>query len=186
MPLAAICQDSQSGEVAPAERPEVSYKYDVYAGYAYTTLDQLNASRNGLQGGTVAVTRNFGKYFGVQAEGGIYKYPYDATNPGNPSVTSVLFGPVLHAELFRGYSALIYGLLGGEHTGGESMSPSVSLAGGVGGGLEYKLSQHFAMRAVGEDVAASFTFAGGNSPLSGLSPHRAWDPRAAFGVVYKF
>jgi hypothetical protein len=45
---------------------------------------------------------------------------------------------------------------GGAHTGGESMPPNISFAGGMGLGLDYKLSPRFALRASGDDIASSF------------------------------
>jgi hypothetical protein len=75
--------------------------------------------------------------------------------------------------------------MGGEHTGGESMTPNISFAGGVGGGAEYKLSTHFSLRASGDYIGQSFSVSG-NSAALGYSPHRTWDPRAGLGAVYRF
>jgi hypothetical protein len=185
MPLAAASQ------VAPVREPrsnslEVpSYKYEVFAGYGYTSLNQVNQSRSGLQGVNLSVTRDWGKYFGVTADGAYYKYPLVSGNPGDPSVDAVLFGPVVHAQLFRNISGFAHALLGGEHSGGESQTPNVSFAGGGGGGLEYKLGPHLSLRASGDDIASSFSLIG-NTPALGYSPHRHWNSRAAFGVVYRF
>jgi hypothetical protein len=100
-----------------------------------------------------------------------------------PSVDMVLVGPVLHADLIGPLGGFFHVLLGGAHTGGESMTPNVSFAGGVGGGLEYKLSPRFSLRASGDDIASSFV---SDPDKLGYSPHERRNSRATFGVVYKF
>jgi hypothetical protein len=185
MPLAAASQVVPARGSRSASQGESSYKYEVFAGYGYTSLNQVNGSRSGLQGVNLSVTRDWGKYFGVTADGAYYKYALVSGNPGSPSVDAVLFGPVVHAELFGKVSGFAHALLGGEHSGGESQTPSISFAGGVGGGLEYKLGPRLSLRASGDDIAASFSLIG-NSPAQGYSPHLHWNPRASFGVVYRF
>lgn len=199
MPLAAVSQVEvgqvdRIHKIAPAEGTESSYKYEIYAGYGYTSLNQVNGSRYGLQGPELSVTRNFGKHIGIIADGAYYKYPLSKpvvlglTNA--PVVDSVLLGPVFRANIWGKYSGFVQVLLGGIHTGGYNQSPNVSFAGGAGGGMEYKVSQHLAIRAAGDDIASSFTVIGTPSvpdpAASGLSPHRTRSSRATFGVVYKF
>jgi len=192
MPLAAASQVAPASEPASAERVEPTYKYEIYAGYGYTSLNQLNGSRHGLQGVNLSVTRVWGKYYGITADGAHYQYGMGSGNPCPPGMTSctpsvdeVLFGPLLHANLYKRSSLFVHALLGGEHTGGENMTPNISFAAGVGGGAEYKLSPHFAVRASGDYIGASFSVRGNSSSL-GYSPHRSFDSRATIGVVYKF
>ena len=96
LPLAASSQ-ILSGHKSAAEGDETVYKNEVYGGYAYTSLNQVNLSRSGLQGAELSYTRNFGKYFGVTGDGSFYKYPFahpEVTNSTlTPSVDMVLFGP---------------------------------------------------------------------------------------------
>ena len=189
LPLAAIGQASQSGGSNSSDQPEKTFKYQVYAGYAYTSLNQVNQSRFGLQGVNLSVTRDWGKYFGVTAEGDYYNFPFGSPevvgSTTKPQVESVLFGPVLHANIYGHYSGFVHGLLGGEHTGGESQTPSVSFAGGIGGGVEYSLTPRFSIRASGDIIGASFSLTGNSTELSN-SPHRSWDSRASIGAVYHF
>jgi hypothetical protein len=195
MPLAATSQ------IAPdrpprAPKAEATQKYEVFAGYGYTSINQINQSRYGLQGVDISVTRDWGRYFGIIADGSFYKYSIKSgsiPNPGTPSVDSVLVGPVLHANLFRNYDGFFRVLLGGAHTGGENAYPNISFAGGVGVGVDYKLSSHFSLRISGDDIASSFVApvypaGSGNvcTTTSDCSPHRRRNSRAAFGVVYKF
>jgi hypothetical protein len=183
MPLAA------TGQVAP-ERPAAQhaaqgYKYEAYAGFAYTSLNQLNLSRYGLMGGKVALTRDFGRHFGITANGDYYRVPTGNGNPGNPTVLSVTAGPEFRATLYGNVDGFAHVLLGCEHTGGEGMTPDVSFSGGFGGGLLYNLSQHWAVRASGDRMSDSFSLSN-NTPALAYSPHSHWNARATVGAVYRF
>ena len=188
MPLAATSQIAPERQ-KHAETVEATYKWEAFAGYGYTSLNQVNQSRYGLQGVDLSVTRDWGRYFGLTADGAYYSYPISspvvAGSTLKPTVDTVLFGPVFHAQLYGKYSGFARVLLGGEHTGGESQTPNISFAGGVGGGAEYQLTQHFSLRASGDYIAASFSVTGNSSAL-GYSSHKTWNPHASFGVVYKF
>jgi len=183
MPLAA------TGQAKPAaDRPERSYKYEAYAGYAYTSLNQVNQSRYGLQGVNLSLTRNLGKYFGVMGEGAYYKYATSSatlSNPGDPSVSTVEFGPTVHANLYGNLSCFLNAMVGGEHTGGETVTPKISFAGGFGGGLDYKLRSRISLRASGERTGDSVSLTGNTTGMA-YSPHLHWNARATVGVVYHF
>ena len=186
--LAGTCQVSTTSRTHSTDVADRTFKYEVYGGFAYSSLNQVNESRYALAGVNVSVTRDFGKYFGVTAEGDYFKYALGSggiPNPGNPSIESVLGGPVLHANLYGKFNGFFHVLLGGEHTGGNKQTPNISFAGGAGGGLEYNLSPRLAVRASGDYIGASFSLIN-NSPELGNSPHRTWDPRASVGVVYRF
>lgn len=188
---AVILSVPASAQVDPARKKpaadaaDVDYKWEAYGGIAYTSSDQINTSRSGLFGGKVGATRDFGKYFGLTAEGAYYKYAYVSGNPGDPRLISGLAGPVIHAVLIDKYSLFIHGLIGVEHSSGESQTPNISFAGGFGGGVEYKLNNRLSLRATGDDIGASFSLIN-NSPALGYSPHRTWNPQASFMAVYHF
>jgi hypothetical protein len=167
---------------APAKQTDAP-TWEVFAGYGYTSLNQVNQSRYGLQGVNVSVTRNFGRFFGVTADGAYYSKPMSSGNPGDPTVTTFMAGPVLHGQLTERVGLLVHVLLGGAHTGGESMTPDVSFAGGMGVGAEYKLSKRLWLRASGDDIFSSFV---SDPNHQGYSAHRRGNSRAAFGVAYKF
>ncbi len=94
-----------------------------------------------------------------------------------------LIGPALHAPLYGRLSIMVHGLLGAVHTGGVSISPSESFAGGVGLGVQYDKTAHLGLRLYGDDIGSSFTLV----PFqAGDSPHRRFNARASVGVVYKF
>jgi len=68
MPVAANCQIAP--EKAPSERTGPEYKYEAFVGWGYTSLNQVNQSNSGLQGVSLSVTRDWGKYFGATLEVG--------------------------------------------------------------------------------------------------------------------
>jgi hypothetical protein len=182
LPLTASCQIVLDKPPA-AERTEKVYKNEVYAGYGYTSLNQVDQSRYGLQGVGASYSRDFGKYFGVTGEGTYYFKAVASGNPVNAKVVLGLGGPFIHVDLFDHLSGFLHVLIGGAHTGGASEYPNISFAGGVGGGMEYKLTPRISLRASGDDILSSFA----EDPNHlGFSPHRKGNPRAAFGAVYRF
>ena len=167
------------------DRGEPVYKYQAFAGFAYTSINQVNQSRYGLIGFDVSLSRNFGRFFALTADGAYFPTSYASGNPGKPTVSMLLGGPELHAPIYGRVNLYFRGLIGGEHTGGESMTPRVSFAGGVGAGLEYVMSQRFLLRMGGDDILSSFSVTN-NSPQLGNSPHRRANARATIGVAYRF
>lgn len=182
-------------ERSKTERAEPNYKWEAYAGYGYTSLNQVDQSRFGLQGFNLSLTRDFGKYFALTADGAYYSVPLGCCNPGDPytngipaskghpTVDAVLAGPVIHANLYGPVDILIHALAGVEHTGGESMVPNFSFAGGGGGGLEYRLKSRFSIRVYGDELISSFV---ADPNHQRLSPHMHTNPRATMGLVYRF
>jgi hypothetical protein len=184
---AIVIPFSAAGQVAPERAPKdltgPDYKYDVYVGYGYTSLNQVNQSRSGLQGVSASAMRKFGDHFGVKVDGGHYAWAVTSTNPGTPTVDLFLAGPEVHANLFEKWSTYAEALLGGAHTGGVSIQPKVSFAGGFGMGVDYNKTTRWSIRAFGDDIASSFTLV----PFApGDSPHKRWNARAGIGVVYHF
>jgi hypothetical protein len=181
LPVAATCQ------VAPDRVPKVrtgpDYKYEAYAGWGYTSINQINQSRSGLQGVGYGLGRYFNDHFGVVFEGGHYQWSVSSTNPGSPTVDLFLAGPMIRANVYGKIDMFARGLLGGAHTGGVSISPNVSFAGGLGIGADYNKTARWAFRVYGDDIASSFTL----TPFQpGFSPHKRWNARAGVGVVYHF
>jgi len=185
-PLTAVGQNNP--EAAPAPQEAAPLKWEVYGGFAYTRIRQVTDSYSGLLGGKVSVARNFGKYFQLMASGDEYKIGSGHAglpNPGHPTVYSFLVGPVLHVQILENLGGEFFAELGGEHTGGEHMTPNISFAGGFGGGMSYDLNRRFAIRLTGDRVGASFSLPN-NNPQLNLSTNRTWNARATLGVVYRF
>jgi hypothetical protein len=177
-------------QVAPdraprTDRGEPVYNYQVYAGFAYTSLNQVNQSRYGLIGFDLQVSRSWGRYFSLVGDGAYFPTSYSTGNPGKPTVDMLLGGPELRAPLYGKVNGFVHALLGGEHTGGEGMTPRISFAGGLGGGLEYAMSPRMTIRLAGDDILSSFSLTN-NSPQLGNSPHMRANARASVGIAYRF
>ena len=174
---------------------EATYKWEAFAGYGYTSINQINQSRYGLQGVDLSLTRDWGKYFGLTGDGAFYSEPISSATPGNPcptpgvscspSVDAVLFGPVLRFPIYEKMDGFVHGLMGGVHSGGEEQTPKVSFAGGIGAGVDYKVTSHWLVRLSGDDIASSFSLIGNTKALA-YSPHMRRNSRMAFGIVYRF
>lgn len=175
------------GQVAPDRPPKnvtgPEYKYQAYVGYGYTSLNQVTHSRSGLQGFSASITRGFGDHFGLKVDGGHYEWSTTSTNAGNPTVDMFLAGPVIHGHLSEKFDAFFEGMMGGVHTGGVSIQPKVSFAGGIGIGMDYQMNQRWSLRMFGDNIGSAFTI----SPYqTGYSSHTRWNARAGIGMVYHF
>jgi len=180
-PLAAAGQAAPAAGAAPDQKEHV-YKYEASVGFGYTSLNQVNQSRGGLEGVDFYVARDWGRFFGVLIDGGYYDTSFQ-TNPGKPVVDMAFAGPEVHANLYGALSGYARGLMGAEHTGGESAEPNVSFAGGFGIGLQYALSPRISVRAGGDDIYSSFVL---DPQHLGYSPHKRSNARAQLGVVFRF
>jgi hypothetical protein len=91
----------------------------------------------------------------------------------------------VHAPIFENWNLFCRGLIGGEHTGGEDMTPDVSFAGGPGLGVERTFGRHWGVRTSGDIIGSAFSLRNNNSQL-GYSPHTRWNGRAGIGFVFRF
>ena len=184
IPAALIAQVAPDRAPRP-DRGEPTYKYQAYAGFAYTSINQVNQSRYGLIGVDASVSRNFGRFFALTVDGAHFPSSYASGNPGNPTVSMLLGGPELHAAMYGKVNLYFRGLMGGEHTGGESMTPKVSFAGGVGAGAGIRDVAALGAAHGRRRHLSSFSVRNNNSQL-GYSPHMRANARASIGVAYRF
>ncbi len=191
MPLCAAAQVVMPDSEKASAKTEPAYKYEVYAGLGYTSINQVTQSRHGLGGVDLSVTREWGRYFGLSGVVNYYKPEISfgtgsagsGNNPGNPSVYQILGEPEIHATLYGNLSGFIHGGIGIAHTGGEGMNPDTSFAGGFGGGMTYNFTPRLGIRLSGDKIGASFPV---NNNPKGYSPHRTWNSSGTIGVVYRF
>jgi hypothetical protein len=186
-PLAAVGQVNPDAGKS-SDQGGGTYKYEAFGGAAYTRFRQATESFSGLVGGKVGLARDWGKYFQLIGSVDYYRLGTGHANlpsPGDPSIYTVMIGPGVHANLYNNLSGVVFGELGGEHTGGEEMKPNISFAGGFGGGLTYSLFPNIAVQLTGDRVAASFSLPGATAQ-NGYSTYRTWNARVALGMVYRF
>jgi hypothetical protein len=182
---AVRAQVTSTPENAPPPPAAAPLRYEASVGYGYSTINQLNQSRYGLQGIEASAARYWGRHFAIVLLGDHYKWATSKGNPGNPSIDSILIGPQFRMNIVGPVDGFFRGTMGAEHTGGEQMTPDFSFAGGIGGGLDIGVNRRLAVRISGDRIGASFSFAN-NVPPSSNSPHLTWNARASLGVVYRF
>jgi Outer membrane protein beta-barrel domain len=125
----------------PAKAQNVTPKIEVYGGYNYVRVSDLGDSYN-FNGGSGQFAYNANRWLGLVGDFGGY-YTSDGFHAG---VLSYMAGPRVN---FRGHGKMTpfaQILLGGARSIDDS--PLNAFAMTVGGGLDYKISQHFAIRPV--------------------------------------
>jgi hypothetical protein len=178
---AASCQVMPERVHTPPAGPV--YKNAAFLGWGYTSLNQVNGSRSGLQGIAGSYTRDVSEHFGAVAEFGHYSWDVTQSNPGNPSVDQFLVGVQGRANLYEKLSGFARGLIGTVHTGGVPIQPSYSFAGGFGIGIDYNQSPRWGIRIGGDIIGSAFTLV---PYQTGYSTHTRWNARTQVGVVYHF
>ncbi len=125
----------------PTKAQDETPKVEVYAGYDYVRVSDLGISYN-FNGGSGQLAYNVNRWLGIVGDFGGY-YTSDGFHAG---VLSYMAGPRVN---FRGHGKMTpfaQILLGGARS--IDNSPLNAFAMTVGGGLDYKISQHFAIRPV--------------------------------------
>ena len=153
-------------------------RYEVYAAAAYSSANQVKGS-SALIGGNVGVDAKLKRWVGGAVDFGYYGA---SSGVQTPTVTTFLAGPEIYipADNLTGF---FHVLLGGAHTAGVNAKPDVSFATAIGGGFDYAVSKHLALRISGDGILSSFTpipFAAGDSA------HLRVNARATGGVAYRF
>jgi opacity protein-like surface antigen len=177
MTLSAQVAKPVAAETAPAFN-----RYEIFAGADYMGANQVVESSSALIGGNVGASAKLAKWFGGTVDFG--DYPAQATSNGilKPTVTTLLAGPEFYipADNLTGF---VHVLFGGQHTGGVDSKPDIAYAFAIGGGFEYAVGKHWAIRISGDGVRSSSVLDPTNS---GYSPHPFTNARATGGVAYRF
>jgi hypothetical protein len=168
-----------SAPTAPgAEAPVALQRYEVFGGFAYSAANQVKGS-SALLGFNAGAAVKLKPWFGGTVDFGDYGA---SSGVEKPRVTTFLAGPEFYIPSDR-LIGFLHVVFGGAHTADVGAIPDISFAYGVGGGIEYIVRDHWAVRAAGDDILSSFVLA---PSTSGDSPHLRSNPRATFGVAYHF
>ena len=188
--LAALLSISAGAQTSASssggDETQKQSRYDIFAGAAGTSQNQIVHAHGLLVGFEIGVTRNWGKYFGLNVQGASFMTSTSSQNTAgglSPNYSQFLAGPELHAQIYERVSGNVHVLLGGSHTGGTGITgtPNVAFSTGFGAGLDYRVTQHFSLRLNGDRVGTSFVQ---TTSGSGNSPHPYSNVQAALGVVY--
>jgi hypothetical protein len=161
----------------------------VFGGYSYAQKGFLYYG-GGANGWNAAVDINSRKanWIGFTADfGGYYQNPYPG---GHLNTWTFLFGPRIFHSVVGDSKVTIFGhaLFGGAHNrdtiggGGNTTISATSFSWAGGGGVDYRIANHFAMRGAADALYTRFS-AGDNQ----LQPQIAdWHARLSVGVVINF
>jgi opacity protein-like surface antigen len=175
---------SLAGQVAKpttADTAPAFNRYEIFAGVDYMGANQVKSS-SALIGGNVGVSAKLTKWFGGTVDFGDYGASATSNGLVKPNATTFMAGPEFYipADSLTGF---FHVLMGGAHTGGADSKPNIAFAYAVGGGFEYAVKKHWAIRVSGDGIVWSSVQDPDNQ---GFSPHRHADARASAGVAYRF
>jgi len=179
MPLSLAAQVAKP--TMAAETTGDFNRYEVFAGADYSGANQAFGS-SALIGGNVGGSAKLKKWFGGAVDFGDYGVQATSNGRVDPTVTTFLAGPEFYipADSLTGF---LHVMFGGQHTGGVGSKPDVAFAYAVGGGFEYTVKKHWAVRVSGDAIVASSVLDPDNV---GYSPHRHSNARASGGIAYRF
>ena len=169
MPIALAAQDSAKRAARASEDASAS-KWDIFLGYSYLSphgdatvspaICAPNCGRNSGTfyydeqdvGGVVSVARFFNPYVGVQAEVGIHEYSGGAYGVGNDDGFTTFTGGLVLRNPGAKFTPFGHALVGGALVEGPFHNPTtLGLDVTAGGGLDYELNHHWAIRMVQAD-----------------------------------
>lgn len=185
LPFCAAAQISASG--TSTDDNQKPSRYDIFAGVGVTSQNQIVHSHGFLLGYEVGVTRNWGKYFGINVQGASMPKSTSSANQSqagiSPNYSQFLIGPELHSNVYEKVSGNVHLLMGGSHTGGSGVTgtPSVAFSYAFGAALDYRLTGRFSLRLTGDRVHTSFAE---GAASTGNSPNPYSNVQSSFGVVY--
>jgi Outer membrane protein beta-barrel domain len=159
---------------------------DLFGGYSYLNIDTngLTSSRQNANGWDASLSGNFNRWFAAEAEVAGYYKDYGAV-----SVTDYSYGAgprINFKPLF------VHALIGGDHLTGSAGGVSVSqdsLAGAFGGGVQWRVSGPFSIRASADYVFTRHNILGGPSVTQGQRPRlgrhclQLWPNRPCNGIA---
>jgi len=159
---------------------------DLFGGYSYVNIDTNSlTSRQNANGWEASISGNFNKWFAVEGDvSGYYKsYSVNLENLSLGIVSvkvtdySYAAGPRINLR-----PVFVHALFGGDHLTGSALGFSASqdgLAGLFGGGVQWKVSGPWSVRA-----SADYAFTRHN--IFGGPAYTQNNVRASVGIVYSF
>jgi opacity protein-like surface antigen len=139
-----------------ASAQETAPKFDVFAGYSYL---QANPGVSGvdsfhLHGGSASVAYNYNTWLSAVADFGGYNNGNVLSTGASGTLSTYLFGPRVSYRHFRRITPFGQVLFGAGHANSSAFKTTTSentFAMSVGGGVDYKLFDHFSIRPVQAD-----------------------------------
>ncbi|HEY6128287.1 MAG TPA: outer membrane beta-barrel protein [Candidatus Acidoferrum sp.] len=176
--LGSLCGVSARAQDAP--------KFDVFAGYSYVRENPATSGIDSfsMNGGSVSLSYNATRWLSAVADLGGYHTNNILGSGVDGTLSTYLFGP--RVSLHRDWRITPFGhvLFGVAHIGGDNglafSSSNNSFAMTVGGGVDFKLSHRFSIRAVQVDYLMT------RFNELGLGAQNQNNLRVSTGVVFHF
>ena len=162
---------------------------DLFGGYSYVNIDTNGLSpRQSANGWEAAVSGNFNKWFAVEGDVSGYYKSYSITLSGSTASAKITDYSFAGGPRINFKPIFIHTLFGGDHLTGTATASGVSgsvsasqdgMAGLAGGGVQFKVSGPWSIRASADYVFTRHNIFGGPSVTQN-------NYRAGVGIVYSF
>jgi opacity protein-like surface antigen len=130
-------------------------QWDIYGGYSYVRAN-LGGTAFNLNGGGAAATENFNDWVGGRLEFNAFAGTVEGTNV---NIQTITYGPVFTYRKFDRITPFAHVQIGAVHadTGFLGISqPAFKFAMTAGGGADYNLNEHLAVRFQGDYLMTRF------------------------------
>jgi opacity protein-like surface antigen len=159
---------------------------DVFAGYSYVRANPSTSGVDGfsLNGGSASVAYNFNNWLSGVADLGGYNNSNVLGSGVNSTLSTYLFGPRVSIRRFSRVTPFAEVLFGVAHTGSTFLNTTNSqtpFAMTVGGGLDYRLSNHLSLRAAKVDYLLTRF-----SEVNTSEQQTQNNLRVSTGIVFRF
>jgi len=158
-------------------------KFDIFAGYSYLRLNPSTAgvSSFNLNGGSASIAYNAKSWLGGVADFGGYSNGNILNTGINGTLSTYLFGPRVsyrHFGRITPFGEVLFGVAHASSAGTSGSDNAFAMA--LGGGLDYKLSDRFAIRPVKVDYLMT------RFSETGTSNQTQNNLRVSTGIVFRF
>ena len=135
---------------------ETAPKFDVFAGYSYL---QANPGVSGvdsfhLHGGSASVAYNYNTWLSAVADFGGYNNGNVLGTGASGTLSTYLFGPRVtyrHIRRITPFGQVLFGVAHANSSAFKTTNSDNAFAMSVGGGVDYKLFDHFSIRPIQAD-----------------------------------
>lgn len=168
-----------------AARAQDTPKVDIFAGYSYVRQNPsaAGASSFSLNGGSASIAYNAKSWLSGVADFGGYHNGNILNSGVDGTVSTYLFGPRVsyrHYERVTPFGEVLFGVAHASASIAGTSGSNNAFAMTVGGGVDYKLSDRFAIRPVKVDYLLT------RFPEIGTSAKTQNNLRVSTGIVFRF
>ncbi len=166
-------------------RAQDTPKADVFLGYSYLRFNPSTAGVVGasLNGGSASVAYNASSWLSGVADFGGYHSGNLFGSGASGTLSTYLFGPRVsyrHSGRVTPFGEVLFGVAHGSADIAGTSASDTRFAMSLGGGFDYRLSDHFAVRPVKVDYLMS------RFPETATSAQTQNNLRVSTGVVFRF